>query len=85
MCLDIFKVIKINKKSLLFVTVNCLDPRNYLSGRFCAKKHNMFAFLGSSEALFGVIMFPDVENSLSHGTLVAGIHNSRWAIFESTG
>ena len=45
----------------------------------------MFAFLGSNEALFGVIMFPDVENSLSHGTLVAGIHNSRWAIFESTG
>jgi len=45
----------------------------------------MFAFLGSNEALFNVIMFPDIENSLSHGALVAGIHNSRWAIFESTG
>ena len=84
MCLHVFKVIKVNKKSLLFVTVNCLDPSNYLSGRFCAKKH-MFAFLGSNEALFNVIMFPDIENSLSHGALVAGIHNSRWAIFESTG
>ena len=45
----------------------------------------MLALLGSSEALFGVKMFPDVENSLSHGTLVARMHSSCWAILKALG
>ena len=35
----------------------------------------MPAVLGSKEARLGVIIFPDVEKSCSHGTLVAGIHS----------
>ena len=39
----------------------------------------MPAVLGSKEARLGVIIFPDVEKSLSHGTLVAGMHSNRFA------
>ena len=43
----------------------------------------MPAVLGSKEARLGVIIFPDVEKSRSHGTLVAGIHSNCFATSES--
>ena len=43
----------------------------------------MPAVFGSKEARFGVIIFPYVEKSLSHGTLVAGIHSNCFATCES--
>ena len=45
----------------------------------------MLAVLGSKEARLGVIMFPEVENSLSHGTLVAGMQRNCLATFASIG
>ena len=45
----------------------------------------MPAVLGSKEARLGVIIFPDVEKSRSHGTLVAGIHSNCFATSESVG
>ena len=45
----------------------------------------MPAVLGSKEARLGVIIFPDVEKSRSHGKLVAGIHSNCFATSESVG
>ena len=45
----------------------------------------MPAVLGSKEARLDAIIFPDVEESLSHGTLVAGMHRNCFATYESVG
>ena len=45
----------------------------------------MPAVFGSKEARLGIIIFPDVEKSLSHGTLVAGMHSNCFATCESVG
>ena len=44
----------------------------------------MLGVLGSKESHLGVIMFPEVENGLSRGTLVASIQRNCLAIFTST-
>ncbi len=49
------------------------SDRDY--GKFSARKHNIFAFSGSSDARFLLMIWPALENSLSEGVLVAGMHS----------
>ena len=48
--------------------------------QFSERKQSIDALSGSSEARFLVIMLPALENSLSDGVLVAGMHISRLAV-----
>ena len=48
-------------------------------------KHSIFAVLVCKEPHLDVRMFTEVENNLSHATLIASLQRNHLAIFESIG
>ena len=56
-----------------------------MGGRFLFRNTNMSTLSGLRLALFFVTIFPEVENILSEGTDVAGMHNSCLATLDRVG
>ena len=56
-----------------------------MGGRFLFRNTNMSTLSGLRLALFFVTIFPEVENLLSEGTDIVGMHNSCLATLDRVG